>query len=381
MIKGKFKVERSSGDDILDEMSMRINQKLKTEKNIDDKKNNVYFWLFKFCLLILYLLLINFGFHLIDKLGVTLIYAFAVSLRSVLSTIYSFGVGFVCILLNLFVIYKNLKIFMGSAYYKRLYKNDREMLEKKKIFFGTIEDVLRALSIFCLLIIALFGVLLIALITLLLTLMTKDMFMPSLLCVFIVGFILCAFIFAEVQKKFLNIPTSIGRKHLYFCLALFLLSIIWFGFDIGYDKSPYKVSNELPERFEIISNKETFETKDIKSIYLKSDAKFENIEVHVDNTMKDEMIIETEFYKTAEVSYSKSINNDNKLMLEFNSDINFRPSNLVDLFDLGIESIRTETIYNYNLFKYPTIKVYVNSDNASKIIFVDYNEDIRSISG
>ena len=210
MAKGKFKVERSSGDDILDEMSMRINQKLKTEKKIDDKKNNVYFWLFKFCLLIFYLLFINGVFYLVNELGVLLIYTFAISLRSVLSSLYSFGISFVCALLNLYIIYKNLKIFMASSYYKRLYKNDHEMLEKKRKFFGTIEDVLRALSIFCLLVIALFGVILIALITLLLTLITKDMFMPSLLVVFVVGFVLCAFIFSEVQKKFLN--QSISEK-------------------------------------------------------------------------------------------------------------------------------------------------------------------------
>ena len=380
MSKGKFKIERSSGDDILDEMSMRINQKLKTEKKIDDKKNNVYFWLFKFCLLILYLLFVNFAFQVLREVGVTLIYTFAISLRSVLSAVYTFGLGFVCVILNLYIVYKNLEIFMGSSYYKRLYKNDHEMLAKKRKFFGTIEEVLRALSIMCLFVIGLLGVALIALITLLITLMTKDMFMPSLLCVFIVSFVLCAFIFAEVQKKFLNIPTSIGRKHLYCCLVVFLVSIIWFGIDIGYDNSPYKYSDSLPEKFVTIKNKETFNTEGKNNIFLKSDAKFDNIEIHVDNSLKDEMIVETEFYKTALVSYSKVVNNDSNLMLEFNSGIDFKPSNLFDLFDLGIETIRNETIYNYNLFKYPNIKVYVNSENAAKINFVNYNKDIRNIS-
>lgn len=378
MKKSGFKVERSTGDDILDEMSLRINQKLKTEKKIDDQKSNVYFWLFKFCFLLLCLVFINFILKIIDDVGVNLIYFFAISLRGILSSIYSFGVKFVAVLLNLYIIYKNLKIFMSSSYYKRLYKNDSEMLSKKKKFFGTIEEVLKALSIFCLFVIALFGIILIALVTLLLTLMTKDMFIPSLLCVFVVGFILCAFVFAEVQKKFLNIPTSIGKKHLYICLCIFLVSLVWFGIDISYDSNPYKTSYDLPEKFETIKKSDTFNTEEVKRIFIKSDAKFDNVEVFVDNTLDDEIRIDTEFYKTAVVSYSKTLNDKDYLLLEFNSDINFKPSNMVDLFELGIETIRTETIYNYNLFKYPKIKVYVNGNDESKLFFVKYNKDINT---
>ena len=93
--KKSFRVERTNGDDILDALSMRLNQNLRTEKQIDDKKNNVYFWLFKFVILLIYLLIINACFELFKYLGVNLIYFFAVSLRSVLAFIFRVGVTFV----------------------------------------------------------------------------------------------------------------------------------------------------------------------------------------------------------------------------------------------------------------------------------------------
>ena len=80
MKKKNFRVERTNGDDILDALSLRINQNLRTEKEIDDKKNNVYFWLFKFLILIVYLLIINGVFILVKEFVVYLIYLFAVSL-------------------------------------------------------------------------------------------------------------------------------------------------------------------------------------------------------------------------------------------------------------------------------------------------------------
>ena len=101
----KFKVERTLGDDIIDEISLHINKRLKTGKQIDDKKNNVYFWICKFAILVLYLLVLNFFFYLLKEVGTNLIYYFSVSLRSVLSAVYRFGVGYTTWIINIYILY------------------------------------------------------------------------------------------------------------------------------------------------------------------------------------------------------------------------------------------------------------------------------------
>ena len=67
MGKRKLFVERTEGDDILDALSLRVNETLKTEKKIDDKKNNVYFWLFKFLLLIVFVFAVNVLITLVEN--------------------------------------------------------------------------------------------------------------------------------------------------------------------------------------------------------------------------------------------------------------------------------------------------------------------------
>ena len=90
MKKKTFFVERTTGDDILDALSIRINQTLKTEKKIDDKKNNVYFWLFKFIILIFIFYLLTYALIFVKDLGVSLIYYFGTTLRGISSFTLSF---------------------------------------------------------------------------------------------------------------------------------------------------------------------------------------------------------------------------------------------------------------------------------------------------
>ena len=111
--KRKF-IERTEGDDILDALSLRVNETLKTEKKFDDKKNNVYFWLFKFLLLILYLIGVNILFSLIEDLIIDLIYYFGVSLRSVFSLGWSVVLNFTRWFVILYTLFKNLTIFMNK---------------------------------------------------------------------------------------------------------------------------------------------------------------------------------------------------------------------------------------------------------------------------
>ena len=361
--KKSFRVERTNGDDILDALSMRLNQNLRTEKQIDDKKNNVYFWLFKFVLLLVYLLVVNACFELFKYFGVNLIYFFAVSLRSILSFIFTVGVTFVQSLFITYTILKHLKIFTNSSYYKRLYAKDRYMLKRKKAFFGVIEQVLQAIGIAHLVFVGIIGLILICIVTMLFTLAYNGLYMFSLLAIAIILLALCFFVFEEVRSKFFGYISKVRKQSIYLCLLLLILAIACFG----YETNNYNVNSSLPKSMDTITKNVTMNISNINNVFIDSNAKFNNIEVVIDNSLGDVVKLEVEYYKTANVSYTSYFNDNDDLKIKFDGETEFQLEDYVDVFKLGVETIRTKTMYNYNMFKYPKVKVYVSIDNYNKI--------------
>ena len=379
MARKKERVKRTTGDDILDEISLHINKKLKTEKAIDDQKNNVYFWLFKFLVLIIYLLVVNIALYGIKELGSDLINLMFLSLSSIFAGVYSFIIWFITYILNVYILYKNLIIFKSSPYYKRLYKNDIKMYANKVELFDLIETILKALSIAALVITGFISLIVLSLIVMLIVLMASKIYQIPLLLALCSIFALCSFIFAEIEKKIFGVKTIVNKNYIYTAIVCTLIFTIWFQIDIFYDNSPYNISKSLPQPFEVESKRVKFDTTNKDSIYLKSDAKFNNIEIITDNNLKDEIIIDFEYYKTAKVSYTNHFNDKDDLVVSFESDIEFNNDDFVDLLILGIESIEKKTIYNYNMLRYPRIKVYVNSANKNKVKTLNYYQTLRRL--
>ena len=85
------------------------------------------------------------------------------------------------------------------------------------------------------------------------------------------------------------------------------------------------------------------------------------------NNLNDEIRVEFEYFNTADVSYTYFFNEKDDLKIQFDSDISFGVSNFEDVLKLAVETLRNQTMYNYNLFKYPTINVYVNHEDIKKI--------------
>ncbi len=363
MKRKNFKVERTDGDDILDALSMRINQNLRTEKQIDDKKNNVYFWLFKFLILIVYLLILNGIFYLVKELGVYLIYLFAVSLRSVLSFIFDFGITFIQLILTTYILLKNLKIFTRSTYYKKLYSKDRYMLKKKREFFGIIEKILQAFGVVYLVVIGFIAIFLVSLLTMFVALMMHKLYMFSLFAIVIILLILCFFVFGEMKSKFFGYRSHIRKEHLYIGLLALAFSIICFG----YETSTYKMNSNLPDTMDTVKNGLTIDISEIEKVEVSSNAKFNNVEVVLDSTLDDMIRVEVEYFETANVSYTSYFNDNNVLKLQFDGDIDFKFENLKDVYRLGVETVRTKTMYNYNMFKYPIVRIYVGLNDYDRI--------------
>ena len=72
-----------TSNDVLEALSIRTNQILKIEKDKDDKKNNLNFWLFKFIYLAIYIFILVEIFNNVRDAGVVTFYYIGKSLRSV----------------------------------------------------------------------------------------------------------------------------------------------------------------------------------------------------------------------------------------------------------------------------------------------------------
>ena len=100
--------------------------------------------------------------------------------------------------------------------------------------------------------------------------------------------------------------------------------------------------------------------------------KLNTIKLLIDNDLLDEMRVELEYFETADVSYIYNFKNDNELNLEITSKLDFKIDNVFDVFKLASATFNNSTIYNYNLFKYPNITIYIN-ENMSKNIITSHN--------
>lgn len=374
MAKDKI-VERTEGDDILDALSLRLNSTLKTEKKIDDKKNNVYFWLFKFIILIIYLLLINVVFSLVRDLGVSLIYYIAVSLRGVLSLIWTAIIEFSRGIFTLYLLFKNVKMFMNSSYYKRLYSKDEEMNKKKKKFFNVTSSVLKYLSIPFLLFITFSIAILLALLTMLIYMLINGIYAVSLILIILMLTLICYAVFRNIQYKFFNLGSIVRKRSIAMMVVFFLFSLVLFSYETG----SYEINNSLPDDFKIESKTMYFDITRGQDIILKTGSKYENLHVYIDDTLVNQIRVELEYFDTANANYTYYFNDKDDLFMEFNSELDFHSNDFENVLKLMIETLRDQTLYNYNLFKYPTINIYVSSDYLNDVTVLNYNNIEKEI--
>ena len=360
----KIFVERDYDDDVLDALSLWINKKLKTEKKRKDKKDNVYFWLFKFILLLCYIFIIKALFDGISEFGVSLIYYFAISLRSVLSLIYIFIVEFAKDLIILYTLYKNLNIFTSSNYYKKLYAKDKKMLKGKEKVFNVAKYIIKALSFVLLVELGLIASITLILSSLLVTLFIKSgAYSIGISLLFVTIFLICFFLFKEIYNKFIGKSKKTNKK-LFACLFLsVIVSVIVFG----YETNSYKYTAKLPLGFKTEDKELYFDIQDKKEIIFKSNSKYDNVKIYEDSTLDGKMKVVLTQFETAKTYYTSYLNDDNRLNLVFDSYFDPNVETLTDILKIGVNTIKNKTIYNYNMLKYPEITIYVNSKDKNKI--------------
>ena len=351
-----------TSNDVLEALSMRINDVLRPAKK-DNKKNNAYFWMFKFALLVIYVVLINWLFTELSGLGVTIIYLVGKSLRSVLSAIWICSIAFMKALLITCLLYDNLKIFMESSYYGILYKDDKKMLPKKEKFFHVIEVIFKVIAAFLLLIMGFMAALSMFGLIYMIVMVINGMFMVSPIIIMGAVFVICYFTFKYIQSKFFNLKVVITKNHFIISFVALLVGICFFG----YETSSFEYKNTLPVDFELIRKEATFKVEDNQLIKLKNNSKLNNMKILIDEELDGEIRVVFEYFETAKVKYSYEFNDNDDLKLLFSSDLDFGVENVYDVLKLFVSTFNNKTMYNYNLFKYPNIYVYVSKADMERI--------------
>lgn len=349
--------------DVLEAMATSINDALRPHKKKNANKKDGYFWIFKFGLLIFYIIFIFILFYLFEEMGVSAIYAFGKSLRSVLSFIWVYVLDLIKYIVVISLLYDNLKMFKDSTYYKNLYRRNEKMLVKKESIFNITEDILKALGIILIIISGgLALAFLFAFIYLFILVINGTTFVSPLivaLAIFAASF----FTFKNLLHRFFGTKGFFSKHYFIVSFLIIFVGVLFFGYEV----SSFEYQEKLPYGFKLITKEVSFDIADVKNIYLKTDSKLDNLKVINDSTLEDEIKIVFEYYDTADVRYEYNFNEDNNLDLTFASNLDFDLSDSVDVLKLFVSTFNKKTMYNYNLFKYPNIYVYANSKDLGRI--------------
>lgn len=161
------------------------------------------------------------------------------------------------------------------------------------------------------------------------------------------------------------------RNHLlmlFVGLAVFLIGIAWFYLEtINFD-----IDKNLTNNFEMQQEVLEYEISDDETFRITNFNTNKNMKLYIDNSLSNEvrivvvypdiMRVKSKYYTIDEKDLVR-INIENELIMDFNT--------LNDLYDLGIISLKNETLYNYSLLKYSEVRVFVNENYKENIEFVN----------
>ena len=196
-----MKSDKVTVNDVLEALAIRLNDVLRPDKKSKNKKNNAYFWAFKFILLIALLMLINYVFANFEEIGVSLIYAIGKSLRSVLSFIWIISLSYIKGLIILYLLYDNYKIFVESEYYKNLYETNRKMRQRKETFFKIIEIILKVYAVFYMIGISMLGIAAIYALFTILSMLLNNIYIISPIIIFGGLLLVSIFTFLHIKNR------------------------------------------------------------------------------------------------------------------------------------------------------------------------------------
>lgn len=157
------------------------------------------------------------------------------------------------------------------------------------------------------------------------------------------------------------------KKYINLLLVGFLIFIIGLIMSC-LELNKFEFVSKMPDYFAVITEKISIKLDDNKEYKLKKSKYNENISVEkvIDNSLKDEILIEIEHLKTS-VTLNTIRTIDDEVDIVFSNEFVFDAEDMKEIFYLGLKSIKEKRVYNYKLLKYSNIKVYGSEESLKKI--------------
>ncbi|MBR1386676.1 MAG: hypothetical protein IJ568_07595 [Bacilli bacterium] len=355
--------KKLTSNDVLEALSIRTNEILKIEKDKDDKKNSLNFWLFKFIYLAIYIFILVEIFDNIRDAGVVTLYYVGKSLRSVLSVIFISSMNFTKELIIIFLLFDHIKLFRESKYYKRLYSHDETMKKNKELVFKIIDVFLKITAICLMIVTVTLAGLAMFLFVYFIVMLINGTYIISPLVIFGSILAISILLFKHIQNKFFGSKLIVLKKYYIGAFLALFMGILFFAYEI----SGYEYVNTLPNGFKVDTKESVFDITEYDKVIVKSDTRLNNIELIVDDNLNDQIRVEFDYYKTSKIKYIYTYNDNNELNLTYTSILDINNETAADVLKLAMATFSNQTMYNYNMFKYPVIRVYVNSENKDKV--------------
>lgn len=155
---------------------------------------------------------------------------------------------------------------------------------------------------------------------------------------------------------------------LFLGFAIFLIGISWFYIET----MNYGVSDSLTSNFNMEKELLKYEINYDDTFKITNYGTDKNMKLFIDNSLSNEVriVISHSDMMNMKVDY---YNDHDVVNIDFKRNLNPNFNDIIDIYDLGIISLKNKTVYNYTLLKYPEVLVFVNENYKTNIKFIDSN--------
>lgn len=162
------------------------------------------------------------------------------------------------------------------------------------------------------------------------------------------------------------------RKYLFKLFLGFVIFLVGAAY-FYIETIDYKIDTNLASNIVMRDEVLEYEISKDKEFILSNSNTNKNMQLIIDNNLDNKVKIEINYAEMLMLhSNYSTVKSNNKEVNRINLDSDLVPDwkNIVSLYDLGINSLNDKTIYNYNLLKYPLVRVYVHENYRANIKFV-----------
>ena len=138
------------------------------------------------------------------------------------------------------------------------------------------------------------------------------------------------------------------------------------------ETSSYKIDQNLTTDFYITTSKHEYKMDTNKEYVFYNNGYDKNLELVIDDDLGSYIEIIIKNTTTNEIKSSIKDEED-KVIISYKQDLNIQTSDIKNIINLGVSSIKDKTIYNYTLLKYAKMQIRVSSKYKENIKFVNQN--------